>query len=536
VLAALKLAVSRAPPPARAAPGPTASADASDDASVDALPPPAAAVAASAALGAAARLADLASAGLPLDAASIAAGIVADAAASGALSVADIGAKLGPDVASLTADVLSLRALPRAVDVYDGPASAALRDAALAAVDGRAAMVEVAARAAALLDGGARAAPAAARAVASLEALQIFAPLGHALGMGGLANEMEDAAFRDLFPRAYAETERWLRREAGAYETLLAAARDEMVDAIATNEALASLAGACEVRVRTKSLFSTMKKLLRLDDLAAGGRDRAALYDLLGMRVIVSEREREPGEAEGAPGEDAVAACYAVRDAAAALWPHLPSRAKDYIAVPKANGYASLHMTLLPGFGGGVVDVGEGGGDGSGGDSDGGLPPPPVPPLELQIRTASMHAAAEYGGAAHTAYKGGMTAEQAARLAEWSGARAALSASSSSDDSDGPDPDDDSSKGSAVSLFRHLDLDGDGTVSTSELAAALADLGADAPAAGAAAAAMLAGASGSGPGGALTLDEFLGLLEQVGERGSSGFDARRHSPLSPDER
>lgn len=515
ILEALKLAVSRAPAPA----------------AVDADTPPVAALAASAALGTAARLADLAAFDdLPLDAAAMCAGILADGAARGRVSLADAAARVGPDAAALLADVLRVRALPAGADMYDGATSARLRDAALECVDRRAAMVEVAARAAALAETSRTPdTPPATAAVAALEALQVYAPLGHALGMGRVAAEMEDAAFRVLFPRAYAETDAWLASVVGPATSTLASARDTLVAALAEDDSLAALAGGCEVRVRVKSLFSLMKKLLRLDDLGAGGRDRGALHDVLGMRVIVHPRSvEEDGGEDGDPDADAVAACYAVRDAALRLWPRLPARDKDYIAAPKPNGYASLHVTLVVG----------------GGDSDddtfGAAPGPPAATLELQIRTAAMHAAAEHGHAAHTAYKGGMTPQQTAALAAWSAHARSLRGGESSDGDARP-------RGrtprptpalplaraeSAAALFAALDIDGDGTVSAGELAAALGDLGVDGGAAVSAAAALVAAAGRSGE--ALTLAEFQALMAKVssvcvgvGERRGLGFSRRR---------
>jgi hypothetical protein len=571
-------------------------------------PPPPAALAASAALGTASRLADLASRGLPLDADAIAAGIVADAAADGRLSVADAAARLGPGPAALLQDVLALRSLPRKADCYDDEAAAQLREEALALYDGRAAMVEVARRAAAMSMGNQNngdrngnsdsapappssfsasstlVSPAAARQIAALESLQLYGPLGHALGMGPVAAELEDACFQELFPSSYAETATWLRREAGAYRSALGAAAERLQRALDDHDArsggeLDRLAARLEVVVRTKSLFSTMKKLLRLDDLSAGGRERVALFDLLGMRVVVhpkdegeggggggrgrgaaaeAEEAEEGGEVEEAEGEeeetivvfssggaaaaasfpprsaesaateplplprpsspsqaerDAIAACYLVRDVASALWPPVPGRSKDYIARPKPNGYASLHLTVRP-FGGAeaaVVDLRGGGKDdsigggeeedgsdgsgfetGSGYVTDGSVEASSAseegPALELQIRTARMHASAEFGEvrlkvfpffflsgggaevlrgkppkgskkkltlsrplsffvffhkqAAHTAYKGGLARERAAALAAWTAAAAASAASdwsgsSSEDDDDG---------------------------------------------------------------------------------------------------
>ena len=526
ILEALKLAVSRAPPPAVA-----------DNSSAT---PPVAALAASAALGTAARLADLAAYdGLPLDAAAMCAGILADGAAAGRVSLADAAARVGPDAASLLGDVLRVRALPAGADVYDGATSAWLRDAALERVDRRAAMVEVAARAAGLAAATRERASghtppatttpstAALTSVDALEALQVYAPLGHALGMWRVAAEMEDAAFRVLFPRAYTETDAWLASVVGPAATTLAGARDALVEALASDEALADLAGGCEVRVRVKSLFSLMKKLLRLDDLDAGGRDRGALHDVLGMRVIVHPREADDEEVEGGGGgsdsaaafaaaaaaadADAITACYAVRDTALRLWPRLPDRDKDYITAPKANGYASLHVTLV------VGGDGDAGGSDAHRDADASRPHPGADTarpgstvVELQIRTRAMHDAAEHGHAAHTAYKGGMTAEQTSALAAWSAhARALRSASSSTTTTSLPLD----RTESAAALFHALDTDGDGTVSADELASALSDLGVDCGAAVAAAAALVA-AAGSG-GEALTLAEFQALMAKA---------------------
>ncbi len=517
-------------------------------------------LAAGAALGTAARLADLAAKGMPLDVPSIAAGIVADAAAAGTVSLAAAAERLGSEAAGVLASVLKVRALPRRVDIYDDAASAALRELALTFYDARACMVEVAARAAGLESlaaavesgtGGGGGAAAADLQVAALEALQIYAPLGHALGMGPVAAELEDACFRTLFPESYGETARWLRAEADASAAGLAACRAVLSEALAADPALCALASGTIIHARTKSLFSTMKKLLRLDDFAAGGRERGALFDLLGMRVVVYPRGDwtdtdtdkdglNPSDDDGdvapdpASEADASAACYRVLEVAAALWEVLPGRTKDYIGSPKENGYRSLHATLRPDASlfGATVEIG--------GGREGGPPhaPPPaaVPTLELQVRTAAMHAAAECGDAAHTAYKGGLARRQAAALAAWSARSAAALASASSStfstmgsaasssDSDGGDEDGGSSASptlpltsSAEALFRHLDVDGDGTVSAAELELVLRDMGSGDGDAAAAAADLVRAVRGPGKveGGPLTLTEFSELVQRV---------------------
>lgn len=98
-----------------------------------------------------------------------------------------------------------------------------------------------------------------------------------------------------------------------------------------------------------------------------------------------------------------------MRAIAHALWPALVGRSKDYISHPKANGYQSLHSAVLvPTV---LVDVSEPGADAEAGVA-----------VELQIRTAAMHARAESGQAAHTAYKGGLDAAQMQHLRLWTGA------------------------------------------------------------------------------------------------------------------
>lgn len=94
---------------------------------------------------------------------------------------------------------------------------------------------------------------------------------------------------------------------------------------------------------RTKTLFSTLKKLLRLGNTAAGGRARTQLYDLMGLRAVV---QPQPGVPAEVAEEAAAAACYLVHEAACGLWECVEGRSKDYIAAPKPNGYQSLHATM----------------------------------------------------------------------------------------------------------------------------------------------------------------------------------------------
>lgn len=146
-----------------------------------------------------------------------------------------------------------------------------------------------------------------------------------------------------LFPESYERTAAWLREEAAANADVLAACKAQLAAAVAAHPRFEELAGGLQVHGRTKTLFSTLKKLLRLGNTAAGGRQRAQLYDLMGLRAVVQPRADLPeAEAEAAAAE----ACYLVREAAAGLWDCLEGRSKDYIAAPKPNGYQSLHATM----------------------------------------------------------------------------------------------------------------------------------------------------------------------------------------------
>ncbi|BDA46038.1 probable GTP diphosphokinase CRSH, chloroplastic at N-terminal half [Coccomyxa sp. Obi] len=454
------------------------------------------------ALALASQLADLSAQGVPLDAESIAAGIVASAVHEGQLPLGVVEDRLGPIPALLIRDMLKVRTLPQRCDVYDDVATGALRELCLNFYDARAIVVEVCRRADDLCHslGGAEQWQ---RQLAALEALQIFAPMGHALGLVSISAELEDRCFQELFPRSYAQTAEWLWRERTAYQDTLARCQANLKSALKRDAVLASLAADFQIQGRTKSLYSTMKKLLRLDDVARGGRGRDEVYDLLGLRVIVIPYPGMPAEeAELA----ATQACYRVREVAKALWESIEERDKDYIAAAKPNGYRSLHSTLrVPSLTVEVrpgdedrptFDAGLGGGHSS---------PEGLLPLELQIRTKRMHEEAQSGESAHTAYKGGLAPDLARRLhsfLEVSANVPALPARSWN-----------SSEAAAEELFRHLDTNGDGCVSEAELKQALGDLGFGG-AAGAAAQEMVSEVASHSDG--VTLPDFLRFVKKAG--------------------
>jgi GTP diphosphokinase / guanosine-3',5'-bis(diphosphate) 3'-diphosphatase len=182
------------------------------------------------------------------------------------------------------------------------------------------------------------------------ETLEIYAPLAHRLGMNTIKWELEDLSFATLYPGIYEEIVRLVADRAPAREEYLATVRDQVVADLRQAKIRATVTG------RPKHYYSVYQKMI------VRGRDFAEIYDLVGVRVLV----------------ESVRDCYAVLGALHARWNPVPGRFKDYIAMPKFNMYQSLHTTVI----------------GPGGK-----------PVEIQIRTHTMHRRAEYGVAAHWKYK-----------------------------------------------------------------------------------------------------------------------------------
>lgn len=141
-------------------------------------------------------LAELAGQGLPLDAEAIAAGVLAEAGGINGIPTSLVESRVGSGVARLLRDLRRVRALPSRVDLYDDAASLALRELALNFYSVKATAVEVAARLHSLRTATEGNTPSHDLHVAALEALQIYAPMGHALGMGVVSAELEDRCFR----------------------------------------------------------------------------------------------------------------------------------------------------------------------------------------------------------------------------------------------------------------------------------------------------------------------------------------------------
>ena len=186
----------------------------------------------------------------------------------------------------------------------------------------------------------------------SRETLDIYAPLAHRLGIGQIKWELEDLAFRNLEPEAYEDVVKRIARKRHDRETLVSDLREILARELEKVGILADITG------RPKHIYSVWQKMTREN------KDFSEIYDLSAIRVHV----------------DSVRDCYGVLGVVHSLWKPVPGRFKDYVAMPKSNGYQSLHTTV-------ITHTGE--------------------PIEIQIRTHEMHRTAEFGVAAHWTYKEG---------------------------------------------------------------------------------------------------------------------------------
>ncbi|MBI2507157.1 MAG: bifunctional (p)ppGpp synthetase/guanosine-3',5'-bis(diphosphate) 3'-pyrophosphohydrolase [Candidatus Niyogibacteria bacterium] len=179
------------------------------------------------------------------------------------------------------------------------------------------------------------------------ETLEIYASIADRLGMAEIKNELEDLAFGYVYPQEY----EWVKKEVG--ERIPERERYiKKIIPILKKELAAENIKPLEMAARAKHYYSAWKKLLRRD------MDWDRVLDLVAVRIIVKNLED----------------CYSTLGAIHKLWRPVPGRIKDYIALPKPNGYKSLHTTVF------CLDG---------------------RPTEFQIRTREMHEEAERGIAAH---------------------------------------------------------------------------------------------------------------------------------------
>ncbi|MGE5669387.1 MAG: bifunctional GTP diphosphokinase/guanosine-3',5'-bis pyrophosphate 3'-pyrophosphohydrolase [Betaproteobacteria bacterium] len=194
--------------------------------------------------------------------------------------------------------------------------------------------------------------PPAKRRTIARETLDIYAPIANRLGMHAIKVELEDLGFRSLYPRRYKVIETAVRKAKGNQKQFVGRIK------VALEAALTRAQIPARVEGREKDVYSIYQKMRRKK------ASLAEIVDVYGFRVIVDRADT----------------CYRTLGIVHSVYKPMPGRFKDYIAIPRANGYQSLHTTL---FG------------------------PNSLPIEVQIRTVEMHHVAESGIAAHWQYKEG---------------------------------------------------------------------------------------------------------------------------------
>ena len=182
------------------------------------------------------------------------------------------------------------------------------------------------------------------------ETLDIYAPLAHRLGIYWIKSDLEDNALRFLHPEVYYQLKRSVAKRKAEREKYIKEILSALLKKLAESEIEAEVTG------RPKHFYSIYQKMQAQNLLYD------QIYDLVAFRVVV----------------DTVGECYEALGVVHANWKPVPGRFKDYIALPKANGYQSLHTTVIGPYG---------------------------ERMEIQIRTRDMHRVAEYGVAAHWRYK-----------------------------------------------------------------------------------------------------------------------------------
>ena len=182
------------------------------------------------------------------------------------------------------------------------------------------------------------------------ETLEIYAPLANRLGISNIKWELEDLCFRYLYPEEYYDLVEKVKQKRQERQKTI----DDSVKEMAAEIKKADIDA--EIQGRAKHFYSIWRKMKR------DNKDISEIYDLSAVRVLVNT----------------VQECYTILGIIHNIWKPIPGRFKDYIAMPKSNGYQSLHTTVIASNG---------------------------YPLEIQIRTFQMHRVSEYGIAAHWKYK-----------------------------------------------------------------------------------------------------------------------------------
>ena len=293
---------------------------------------------------------------LKLDQDSLVAAVIYRAVREHKTDLAEVGRRLGSEVAALVDGVQRMAA----ISVSQNPVKARafntqsqvdnLRKMLVTMIDDvRVVLIKLAERTCAIR--AVKDAPDEKRYRVAREVFDIYAPLAHRLGIGHIKWELEDLSFRYLEPHKYKQIARLLderRLDRQEYiESVMAQLRHELAEAGID----------ADISGRVKHIYSIWRKM------QSKGIDFNQIYDVRAVRVLVPQ----------------VRDCYTTLGIVHTLWRHIPNEFDDYIANPKENGYRSLHTAVI-GTGGKV--------------------------LEVQIRTQAMHEEAELGVCAHWRYKG----------------------------------------------------------------------------------------------------------------------------------
>jgi GTP pyrophosphokinase len=301
---------------------------------------------------------------LGLDDATIAAALLHDAVEDTAVTIEQVVADFGPEVATMVDGMTKLDRVR--FENKEAQQAASMRKMLVAmAKDIRVLLIKLADRLHNMRTLAAL--PQEKQQRIAQETLDVYAPLAHRLGVAGIKWQLEDLAFATLYPKRFAEIEQMVSVRAPEREAYL----KKTVELVSTR--LAELRIDAHVTGRPKHSWSIYEKMV------LKGREFDEIYDLMGIRVVVGS----------------VKDCYAALGTLHTIWKPVQGRFKDYIAQPKFNLYQSLHTT--------VVDL-EG------------------KSVEVQIRTREMHHRAEYGIAAHFAYKEGSPQADVPwlrRIVEW---------------------------------------------------------------------------------------------------------------------
>ncbi len=288
-------------------------------------------------------------AGMRLDTETLCAALLHDTVEDTSASLDDVRAEFGEEIAQLVDGVTKLTGMT--FESRDERQAENYRKMMVAmATDVRVILIKLADRLHNMRTLGAL--PKQKQTAKSRETLEIYAPLAHRLGIHAIKWELEDLAFATLHPRRYKEIKQLVAQQRDEREVYVNEAGEFL------GEELTAVGIEAEISGRAKHFYSIYTKMTKK------GREFNEIFDLTAMRVIVGS----------------VKDCYGAIGVIHSIWKPLPGRFKDFVAMPKANMYQALHTTVIG---------------------------PEGKPLEIQIRTGEMHNLAEYGIAAHVAYKEG---------------------------------------------------------------------------------------------------------------------------------